>query len=203
MQDIDLFLPDVFVHVANCPEPLALRMLREAARQLCRRVLDWKEWDEASVTTPDCEAIVGISDASVVRIESATLDGTSLKPLSNKELDETLRDWSTIEGVARYVTQLTPNTITVAPKASGLLRARLILEPSREALTLPDHLLDRHAALLGIGAAARILKTPGEHANPQLALNLQADFNAALNNLFTNSTRGQTGARPRTKASFF
>lgn len=207
-QDIDALLPDVLTFAPNCAEPLAYRFIREAAAEFCERTRAWREPDEFQVSTPDCEGICTVPDAKILFIEAATLGGVDLVPVTVGWLDNNMQGWMdyTDTGAAKYVTQLTSGTLTVVPKVSGLLRLRLVLAPSRSAQTLPDFLVDRYATEIAKGAAGRVLITPDPEnpagANPQLGLALLGEFQAALDRFSIQVTKGQQGARLRTRGRY-
>ena len=202
MRDIDDLLPQVMTFAKSVPEPVALRFIR----QFCRRTRLWRASDQFQIAASDSEALCAIPDARVYEVHKAWLDDRPLEPRTIAWLDDNVFDWMDIEeaGSGLYVTQTEPNTIRVVPRASGLLRLRLILEPSRDALTLPDFLIDDHGELIGKGAAGRIMLLPEpEYANPQLGAAYVQEFESKLGGEHIKATKGQQGARLRTKGSFF
>ena len=206
MVEIEEFLPDVLAFAPSCPIPLAYRWIRDAAKQICVRGLMWREWDEFQVTSPESEGITTYPDASIERIESAKLDDVPLEPKTPAWLDKHVTDWESYSdlGPASYVTQISPNTVTVVPKVSGVLKIRLVLYPSRTAEMLPAFLLDQHATEISKGAAGRVLITPNkEFANPQLGLSLISEFTTALDTIAVKAAKGQQRARHRTTGNYF
>ncbi len=206
MQDIDLFLPDLLTLVPNCPDLLAYRWIREAAKMICTRTKLWREADEFPIAADSWEGICTFTDASIVEIDNAMLDGQQLKPVTNAELDEEVPDWqfSTDIGSPRFVTQVKPDTVTVIPRASGTLQARLILAPSRTAQQLPDFLLEHHSNLVAMGAASKLLLQPKtDFENPALGGALKTEFTAELNTAASRALKGQHRAPMRVKARWF
>jgi len=208
MRDIDDLLPEVLIHAPNCSDPVAVRYLREAARDVCEKVDLWRE--RASITIDDDEgsALTAVPDAEIVRIETATLDGISLTPQTPEWLDENFPGWDAEEptgSASRFITQIRPGVIQVVPYNAGTLKVRLILKPSRLASTLPDFLVEKYGTDIGKGAAARVLMLPTDDngPNPQMGTLLQSEFAAFLDTLPMKVTKGQQGARPRTKGSYF
>lgn len=205
--DLEDILPDVLTHAPDCPEPLAFRYIRETARELCKTARNWRVMDEFTITTPDCEGLCTVQDASIHEIQWAELDGHELAPRTVAWLDENRPRWQSQDDVAdsaRYVTQLTPNAVTVVPKASGLLNVRYVLIPSIRAQTLPDFLVEQYAEIIGKGAAGRVLITPSlDFANPQLGLSLISEFKSLLTTLKWQGAKGQQGSRLRTTGSYF
>lgn len=203
-QEIDRFLPKVTMYVAGASELLVYELLREAARELCERTKVWREHDEFEVTDPDYEGIPTLEDAEIVSIEAARLDGEPLEPVTVQWLDANVEDWRDLEDTpARYVTQLQPNSVRIVPMATGMLKARMVLKPSIDALSLPDFLFYQYASELGRAAAGRALLIPGKpFTNPQLGSSLLSEWSTRLDTLSTKTTRGQHRAPIRTKASW-
>lgn len=204
--DIDEFLPDVKTYARACPDPVARRFIREAARELCQRGRVWRERDQFQVTAPDCEGICSFEDASIDRIEWAMLDETELDPKTPAWLDDWQSDWATTTevGTARFITQFAPNRVTIVPKQTGLLQVRYALLPSRTAMTLPDFLLEQYGTEIGKGAAGRILVLPNtEYTNPQLGSAYVAEFKSLLDTLSIKAAKGQQNAPLRTKGQYF
>ncbi len=206
MIDIDDFLPQVLLYAPNCSDLVAYRYIREAAREFCKRTRSWRESDSMTVTTPDCEAVSTFSDAEIMLIQRAELDGVPLLPQTVAWLDENEPDWQTTTdtGTARYITQTNPNTVSVVPKQSGTLTMRLLLKPSLSAMTFPKFLLDQWGTEIGKGAAGRILLigTDDTGANPPFGERLLAEFEASLGSEAIVAAKGQQGARLRTKGSY-
>ncbi len=206
MVDIDEFLPELLVLAPKCPEPLAFRYLRDAAVELCERTRVWTETDQVSITAPRCEYICVSQDAQLVGWKNARLDGRVLDTIRLDELDDIMPDWQDQDAdiaAARWITQSAPNTLSIVPRQTGTLKLRLILKPSRRALSFPEFLLDHHATAIAKGAAARVLTTPSEFANPELGSAYHSDFKATLDSLALKEAKGQQGARLRTKGSYF
>lgn len=205
--DIDLLLPQVLKYAPKCPEPLAIDELRQAAIELCERAKLWRESDEITLEAPEAQGLCTIQESSIVSIEWAELAGCELEPVTVEWLDNRYPDWSYAEeevGASRYITQLTPNMVTVYPRAPGRLRMRLVLKPSLESFTLPRFLREHHAVTIGKGAAGRVLTTAAdvEWANPQLGAALVSEFQSLRDGIALKATKGQQGARLRTKGSY-
>jgi hypothetical protein len=211
MRDIDDFLPDVLTFAPNCNEPLALKAIRESARRLCQNARLWRQHDEITLVTPECTGICTIADAAIVDIEQAQMldaDGYgpfNLEPKTMAWMNDNRSDWTddTESGQASYVFQLNPNSVSVYPRQAGLLRLKLVLKPSLEAVTLPDWLYDQHRTAIGRGAAAIVLTTPSDWANPQLGGVMDDRFTSQIATARTEATKGQQGARLRTKGDWF
>lgn len=204
MLDIDDFLPEVLRYAPNASDLVAQRHLRAAARQICERLKIWRDNDRFPITAPDMEGVCTFRDAAIETIEAAFLDGQPLQPTTVAWLDGQYPTWSINadqSGMAKYITQLEPNTVTVFPRASGTMNVRLVLKPARDALSLPAFLLDDYSEELGRGAASRILTDPNSE-NPQLGLDLRQWFDARLDRLAVKAAKGQQGAPLRTKGAY-
>lgn len=204
--DTDRLLPDVLMHAPAAPEPMALRMICDAAREFCRRTRLWRDRDEFTLSSGDYERVCGCENADVIEIEWAELAGITLEPVTGEWLDEECPGWTEdteIQQQAKWVTQLYPNTIRCVPRSAGLLKLRLVLEPSRAAPTLPSFLVDQHGALIGKGAAAMLLGLSGQpFSNPSKGLELRADFEAGLNRAHITASKGQQRAPLRTRGQY-
>lgn len=207
MIDIEDLLPEVLTWAPSVPEPLAVRHIRDAARMLCFKGRMWRDTDEIQVSTPLSEGVCTIADAAIVSIESARLGDYPLEAKSVAWLDKKFDNWRRAaddESTARYVTQLNPNTVTVVPKATGLLSLDLLLQPSRSAQQVPEFLKSDYGDVIGKGAAGLILMTPEQtYTNPQLGAAFTAEFNSKLGTASIMATKGQQGARPRVRPNFF
>lgn len=204
---IDDMLSEVLRYAPNVADPEALRCLREAAREFCRRTMLWREHDTLTLTTPADEVLITQSDAAIVRIESARFNDHKLEPVTVAFLDTNEPDWQSAENDAstpRYVTQMLPNSVAVVPKATGTLKVTLILQPSRRAETVPAFLMTEYGDDIGKGAAARVMLMPNATVgNPQYGARLESEWKARLDALAPRGARGQQGARIRSTARFF
>jgi hypothetical protein len=206
MIDIEEFLPDVLTASPSCPEPLAYRWIRDAATEICKKGMVWREWDEFQVTSPESEGITTHQNASIFIIQNARLDGYDLEPKTPGWLDTNIKDWESYSdlGPAKYITQISPNTVTVVPKITGMLKVRLVLYPSRNAESLPDFLLEQYGTLIAKGASGRVLTTPNkDFSNPQLGLSLMGEFKSELDDIIAKASKGQQRARNRTVGKYF
>ena len=205
MIDIDDFLPKVLHFAPNTSDLVAYKFIVEAARELCERLRNWRATDTFPIEAPLVQGLCTIRDADIESIENAWLDDEKLEPKTIPWLDNEIPGWDTDEadvGAARYVTQLARNTVTVAPRAMGILRVRLILKPSEDALSLPKFLLTDYGADIGRGAAGKVLTDPGSK-NPQLGLTHLQYFASRLDTLAMRAAMGQQGAPLRTRGRYF
>ncbi|CEJ15944.1 hypothetical protein BN1110_06295 [bacterium YEK0313] len=208
MTELEELLREVLVHAPNAPEPMVIRYLREAAQELCRRTLVWRASDVIRVVSPECEGILSIQDAQIHKVETAILNGRPLEAVTVAKMDELEPGWGRRYGndqaQARWAVQTMPNTITVVPRETGDLDVRMVLLPSRDALTVPDFLADQYGTAIGKGAAARILTiNDDEFANPPLGAALAQEWRMLLDELSFQAQRTQLRTKPRTRPNFF
>jgi len=203
MLDMDEMLPDVATYAPHAPEPLVFRFLRETARTLCQRLPIWREWEEMEFT-PDCGCMTSLHDAAIVSIERADFGHVKLEPKTIPWLDRYFPDWEERQGQPRYVTQLEPDRIFITPITTGKVKARLVLQPSLDAMTLPRVLVNNYRSLLARGTAGYLLTSPQvDTANPNLGAALLQGFQARLDRLEIETLKTQMGAPLRTKAYFY
>lgn len=203
--DFDELLPEIAIYAPKVPDIVAFRFIREVTREMCSRARLWTVTDQFEVKAPDFEALSTIPDAEIVEIEQALFNGEALEPQTRAWLDRELGDWQSLEGTPpRYITQVELNSVTIVPKASGTLRMRSRLKPSRTATTLPSSLIDQYATEIGMGAAGRALMVPQQdYTNPQLGAVKEALFKEFLDGLSLAASKGQQKAPLRTRARFF
>jgi hypothetical protein len=204
--DIEHFLPGVMTRAPSVPIAEAMASIRDAARTVCRRLKLWRHDDEIIITEPEYEAIYSPQDARISSIETASMGGVALKFRTLERLDDEHPGWRDIEpGSARFITQISPDTITVFPRQTGVIKLGMILVPSLDAETLPDFLLRDHADLIGWGAAGMLIAgTPNpEFFNAGLGSGLLAKFNAELDRIDAGAVRSQIRAPLRTRPRFF
>jgi hypothetical protein len=206
MAEIDDLIPDVKTNAPRAPDPLIERYLREGARRLCFVARLWRA-DASFTIAEDTDVITcPVSDAEIIGIRNARIDGRDLEAKTLQWLDENVCDWSDLDvddNAARYLAQLTPNTLRLVPPATGTLDVRLILQPTKTAATLPDFLVALHSEAITKYAAAKVLMTPNEtFQNPQLGAVLLADFERMLSTAKWQAAKGQQEARLRVKGRY-
>lgn len=224
MRDIECLLPRIFEVVPACPEPTAIRHLRDAAIDFCRRTRIWRENDCYTVEDDDTGDIAVISQAQIYEITSASVtvpdddddDDTdpsgatyTLTPKTVDWLDKNRPGWRWLEdscGTPEFVTQTEPNMVRIfpLPEIGSRVRLQLILLPSITTDQIIDVLVDAYSQVIADGALARILALPGDFTNPSLAAVYASSFGEALDRWGSQVPRGQMRARRSTKTpSFF
>lgn len=204
MKEIDELLSLVMPYAPECPEPLAIRALRNAATKVCERGRLWKETVTLAVIANESVPLAAPAGARIMEFAAPIYDGEPLTPVSLSWLDYRNPQWRDDEASpAQYLTQEAPNTVRVVPFVAGTLSLRLVLLPAKAATELPDFLVDDYATEISEGAIAEVLLTPAvDFANPKLGVAFSQRFEAHLDRISVAATKGQQKARLRTKASF-
>jgi hypothetical protein len=202
---IDDMLPELLVFAPNAPDILCFRFIREAARKLCFDAKVWRQWTTVVIKPTNATAVVhalmSSPDSDYVEIEKARLNGKYLEPVTTDWLDAHNAGWDigTELGSARYITQLQPNSIAIYPREPGTCVMRMVMQPSRNCLTLEKNLIDIYGTIIGRAAAAQLLMMPGvDFSNPSLGAALHTEFLGKIATLKTMAVKGQQGARLRT-----
>ena len=216
MKDIELLLPRVLEKAAACPEPTAIRHLRDACIEFCRRTRVWRESDTFELSDDDDEALAPYERTQIYEISNAAFiapadpeddedatEDTPLDPVTMDWLDKERPNWRTEEGQPRYITQTGPNTVRIVPKAAGSLRLELILLPAIDADQVPDILIDNYSREIADGAIGSVLLLPAEFGNAQLGALHAGLFEQALGRFGDRIPRGQQRAPRRTRPSSF
>lgn len=207
MRDIIELSPHVLPWAANCPEPIMIQYLRQAAIRFCERSRSWRSDEVFPFITADQDiSLVTCCDSVIHEIESVRwrADGDNewqrfIDPAPFSDRDDW--DWN---GSPRYYTQRLPNTLRVAPFTTGQLRVVMYLKPDQRAETLPDYIFEQYPEIIANGALGKILMLPGkDFTDPQLAMLKQAEFDQACDQHFRDNLRGQQRARTRTKPNYF
>jgi hypothetical protein len=205
VKDIELLLPRVLEKAPQCPEPTAIRHLRDAGIEFCRRTRIWRETDTFDLTER-CEPLAPFEGSQIFEISAATYfatdedpevdKGAQLDPQMVDWLDTELPGWRAEEGTPAYITQRSPNTVQIVPWAEGQLRLDLILLPANDTAELPDILVDSYPREIADGALGTILLLPAkEWSNPQLGAFHAAEFAKHLDRFGARVSQGQQRAR--------
>lgn len=191
-----------------------------AAIEFCEQT---KAWRESFAVTFDAQNhdITPFTYAVIHQFETADFDDGSgasyrLTPAPYYASTPADRDPSTTS-IPFYITQPTPDTITLIPYGEGFVDIEAIMKPvSRprygvvDATTwqdrinvLPTMLLDRYSEILAHGALARLLTMPAKPwSDPATGANRYLLFRTELDRLGNLNIRGQQRARVRTASSW-
>lgn len=136
------------------------------------------------------------SEAELLRLEQATLNGSRLK-LQSYRLRPS--DWSQFaDGEKALIsTDLSSYTLTGLFAAGDKVQVQVSLIPSLQATGIPDYLATSYMEAIAEGAKARLLLTPGSFFQPELAGVAKARFDDAVASETVDSYRAYTNEVPR------
>lgn len=205
MRDMIELSKHVLPFAPNCPEPIMIQYLRQAAIKFCCRSRSWRidkvyplVSDEINIMA-HCDGVIHEIESVRWRIAAGEQWQDDMDPAQYEEVADNYQD-----GNPRYYSQNLPGTLKVAPFAAGDLRVIMYLKPDQRATELPDYLIELHPEIIAAGALAKILMLPGyDFTEPNLAMMHQADFEAACDRHFRDNLRGQQRARTRSKPNYF
>ncbi len=206
MRDIIEIAPHILPWAPNCPEPVMIQYLREAAITFCQRSRTWRGEEIYRLESADRDLpLVTCNDSVIFEIESVSWRGNGdadwQPPVESAEFSSRDDWWR--DGNPRYYTQRVPGTLRVAPFSTGEIRVIMYLKPDQRADTLPDYLIELYPQIIAAGALGKILMLPRyDFSEPNLAMMHQAQFEAACDSHFRDNLRGQQRARTRVKSSY-
>lgn len=170
------FLPEVQPEVIDCPIPMILQALRDAAQKLCSNGWVWQEEYTFSLQAgqaiydlkPEADAIV--SDVYDVRKKNSTTSDkyTIIDSLRVPEPDMKMWDtgWRTHESSTGTITKwdFRDERILIVPKPtatfSDWIKVQCVLQPDRSTNTVPEELYDDYAEEIAAGAKGKLMMMP-------------------------------------------
>ena len=208
MRDIEELYPRVMEVAPACPEPVALRHLRDAAIDFCRRTRIWRTTESWGITVSEYEIVVVDQEAALFEITHARIDDSHLEAITIDQLDIERREWRDEEGQGKFITQSFPNTVRVVPKPAvetpaQTLTLELVLVPAIDAVRIPDELVTLYSKVIADGALGRVLLLPAPWGNAELGLAHRSEFERELGRWQHQIPKGQQKSKRRTKATFF
>lgn len=210
MISLETLLPRVLRYAPNCPEPLAVDYLLDAARTVCARIKPWHAEVDIAVTTParvDLAAALNPEwSAEILDVVSAAFEGKSLTPIAASDLDQIRPNWNRSAEIAppRWYTQIELDTLSLVPRQNGALNVAVRLTPALGSEAIPEIVHRKFGELIAKGAAGEIMGLPNtEYANPALGGVLRSEFEAAVPSAARQVTRGQQNGPIRTKTRIF
>ena len=206
MRNLDVFLPKINLFAPGVGIPTAYSAIRDAAIALCTRTGLWRWEDDFTFTFPDGEDITVPYGAQLLRIEHARFNDCDLTPKTVEWLDEHEPKWRTgeVEGNPRYLCQIEPGTLRVVPFATGTVKLAVKLQPAQDCQQLPDFMADLYREVIAWGALGDLLLMPNQpYTNPGMAAIFQRRFADKLDSLASAGSRGQQGARTRSRPNYF
>ena len=162
------FYPYIRADVTECPDPLIISAVVSACIDFCRDTLAWTELQDY------LPLFNGVSDyeidvppqSRVIQVMDVWLEGSRLAPVTLKDLQRLMPNWSTAESSlpVYYTSAVERGMIRLFPKPMNVtgskLVARVALIPTSNAAVLPDFLSLHYFETIASGAKARLLLMP-------------------------------------------
>ena len=217
------FLPYVLPNAPGAPDIVAEKYIRMAATEFCERTRCWRKISTVALTDENTVALVAPYYAAIHAIEYASFFSdsvakTPLTPTQYSDLADRQHASLETEGTPRYVTQVTPNTVTVFPLAAGTLEVSLFLKPRMgqsfgqgtaddpmqdDFNQVPDFLLTQWGEAIACGALSKMLMQPQTRwHDPAKAGYYLQKFERACDTHFSTNITGQQRAARRTRFRF-
>lgn len=209
-------LPLVVPHVATAPRPAIEQALRLSAIEWCERTRCWRHITTLAIDARR-KAVAAPPYATIHRIESARWNGEyDLTPVQFTQTD-IIEGEDADSAPPAYLTQVSPNEVSVHPFEEGTLTLSAFLKPRSAPQpgtgygddpadplasswnVVPEHVLIQSGEDVAAGALYRMMMTPGKDwTNFELGADHRARFNIAANDAYGREMRGQQRAPVRT-----
>lgn len=155
---LDVFLPQIRLEVAGCPDPVLKDALLKVATDFCTRSLCWNE-PLAAVSVTDTSfpyTIPVAAHATLTRLIAVRAPG-KLHPITYTDLDM-VTDWETQKGSpTHYLFDGSGRLILFPlPSVATQMKLRVALTPARGATVLEEFLYTRWRDPLVDGAVAEL-----------------------------------------------
>lgn len=204
------FLDYVMPHVPGCTNEMALHEIKNTVIDFCEKsMILQRDHDPVTIlkgqTDYDLEPPTGYL---VTKIMKAWYKTKELTPLAPDQVSRPEYYNSGFVGAdkgvsdPRNIIQKDERTYTLHPipmeSASNALTMRIALKPSRASTTIDDVIFEDYAEVIGAGAKARLMISPGKpYSNPQGAVALLGLYQSGLNVARQRAVRGymRTDAR--------
>ncbi len=180
-------IPEFLPYVEGCPNPLAIRQLRNTLMDFCRQTECWRYRDDyVTVIKGRGEVELTLPEHSrVIKVHSLTFDGHRLNPASEAVLDQQVDNWRQAVGTPVAFYQQSGSQLYLYPKpaatSTGRLQASLILAPTRTATEVDENLLENWLEGLIGGVLYRLRMMPGQlWTDPEAAAIDLADYQQAV-----------------------
>lgn len=217
------FLPYVMPHAPGAPSIVAEQQIRLAAIEFCERTKCWRKISTAQITTENQVAIVAPDYAAIHQIEFASFTPNGypkypLEPTQYSDMSDAHRGMIDQPGPPKYVTQVTPNTVTIYPLLEGELDLSLFLKPRIGSdfqvgtnddpivdafNVVPDFMLTQWGEAISCGALSKLLMQPQTRwYDPDRANYYFQKFERACDNHFAYAMKGQQRAPVRTRPRY-
>jgi hypothetical protein len=194
MANYDVLLPEVLPEAPGCSEPLAVREIRNATIELCKKALIVKVPVTAqNVVANSAYVTVAVpTGTELIHLREVTIDGQDVVGRSVDALDLNWRDDQarqivfkdyhyrgfnpSPDGWAIYETDQRPSNFHLEQSDDGVrirlvgipkqsystLAYKMVLQPSRAAVSFYTWVLDGYFETIAAGAVARLLAMPNQ-----------------------------------------
>lgn len=210
---VDELMPYILPKVPTVPLPYAQFQARLAAIEFCERTRCWRQVLTSNLTSSK-GCMLAPLNATIHEFEEATLDGNLLTPTQFTDVEPDELTGGENKGPAKYITQISPGTVSVYPFEKGKLRVSCFLKPRHGQAVgldqdnplddaynvLPEFMVTQYAEKLADGALWRIMSTNNQpFTDLEMAAVHRQAFENACNTHFGSNLRGQQRAPVRVK----
>ncbi len=210
MIEVEQWLPYVLADAPGCPEAVALREVKSAMIEFCKRSHIWL------YSSDPIPAIANVPDyvldipphADSALIKSVRFLGKELHLRTEEELDKASPGWRTKTGSPHFYVILQPTEILMDRSPSeaiinDAITASFALMPKKDAKEVEDFFFNDWCEEIADGAKYRLLRMPDRAwTNPQMAAHFYKSFwvgiaRAKIKINTANGSRELTVKRPR------
>lgn len=202
----DMFY-EVLPYAQNCPEPVALNALRNAAIDFFKKSLAW-QYDldpfAAIAGQPDYELDIPTNTALVKVTELYYLNRVVV-PRSFPELDKMYTtNWRILQGTPKAYVMSDPVTVTVALMPAETVPAaftgRVAITPTILSTGIDSLMANKYIEGIAAGALYRLYSTPNQaYTDTNMAALKFKQFESAKGKALADIMAGQTGAPMRVR----
>ena len=196
---LETFFTDVAIHVPACPEPVMAHAVRNAAIEFCKDSLVWRETlDAETLSASDFPYDLPTTQGGVTTaILDLRIDGRSIAPISEVDLNKAAADWRTATGTPTRYFMPSPDTLSVytLPDSSISFMLSVAYMPTRTTTVVPSFLHTRYAPGIAAGALAQLFALPEKPwTNPAAAAMWSNVFGAKKAEAKASAQRSFTAA---------
>lgn len=190
----EAFLDYVLPHVPGCTNEMAIHEIRNTAIEFCEKsMILQRDHDPVTIVKGtvdyDFEPPTGYLVTKIIKAWYKTKELTPLAPdeINKAEVYNRMFTGADVgQTDPRNILQKDERTYTVYPvpmeTAPMSLTMRVALKPTRASTTIDDVIFEDYAEIIGAGAKARLMMSPGKpYSNPQGAVAHLGMYQSGLN----------------------
>lgn len=190
--------------VPNCPEPILLDAIFNAAVEYCSRTQNLT--DDVQITTQagvSTYPITVLDGYEPVQILTVKRDGYPLRPSDRRDIE--VKTFAAPRQPTDFYMDGDFNLVLFpTPVDVDTFDLSVAITPAMDATELPDLLLKQQRYLhVAAGAKAKLLVEPYPWANLQVAMYELEVFESAIAKQQVKRSKGNSATRLRTKTTFF